>query len=152
MSLDCPRCRHPSPSTANFCGHCGLRLIRDGAGVRGAGKVQHPEPLQPAVAAWTIDDAEHLHFRWQAVGGGKPLLGTEPLEVDVFNGGYDLVNVVLRIEGHDAAGKTLFGIEREIEQWLRGQSLTLQIPSWELPDPVSTLGVRLVWAEFGAEE
>lgn len=148
MTLRCPRCGMSNPEVASFCRNCGLPLgVEDGV-VLGAGHVRHPQPLPPTEPAKPVEGAVDLHYRWQVAGGGTPLLGTEPLEVWVFNGGYSLAEVAVRIRGEDQAGRELFTTEREIERWLRGASVRLEIPSWELPDPVQTLRVELIQAEF----
>jgi hypothetical protein len=150
--LVCPRCATTSPEAARYCRQCGLPLIADDDGLRGAGRVPHPEPLSPPRDHWPIEHAQDLHFRWQAAGGGTPLLGTEALEVWVFNGGYDLVDVVLATRGEDAAGQTVFRVERELASWPRGETQRLEIPSWELADRVQGLRVALVRAAFDTDE
>jgi len=149
MPLECPRCRSWNPELARFCRNCGLALIAGAEGVLGAGRAPHPEPLTPPDGCQEIEAARDLYFRWHAVGGGVPLLGTEPLVVKVFNGGYDLRAVLLRISGTGSAGLVLLAAQREIEDWPRGATVALEIPSYELPDPVQTLTVELVQAEFG---
>ena len=152
MMLDCPRCRTTTPEVARYCRHCGLPLEVGAKGVLGAGRARHPQPLSPERDASPIEGAADLYFHWQAIGGGTPLLGTESLGLDVFNGGHNLAEVVLRVQGEDNTGKRLFAVEREIESWPRGQWARLEIASYELPDPVSTLLVDLVKAEFGVQE
>jgi hypothetical protein len=151
MAIACPRCRVDNPTAASFCRHCGLGLARDHRGVLGAGRAPHPAPLPCDAPARTIGDAANLHYRWEAVGGGAPLLGTEPLELSVFNGGYDLADVVLRVCGLNEAEHELFSTSREIPAWARGAWLKLEIPSWELPDLVHALSVALVSAAFPPE-
>jgi len=152
MPLNCPRCRTLNPDVAHYCRHCGL-LLEDAVGVvRSAGRTRHPAPLTPTEAAAPVGGAAHLYYRWQPVGGGTPLLDTEPLVLTVFNGGYSLASVVLRVRGEDQAGRPLFAIHREIEALVRGQSVDLEVPSYELPGPVQALHVELVSAEFGAQE
>jgi len=92
--------------------------------------------------------AADLCFTWQAAGGGPPLLGTETLELQLFNGGYDLAEVLLLVQGQDRSGRELLSSQRQIDQWPRGQTIRLEIPSYELAGPVHTLTVKLVKAEF----
>ncbi len=152
MSLSCPRCRTLNPDVAHYCRQCGLRLEVAGGAVAGAGRIRHPNPLVSAEATAAVAGAAHLHYGRQPVGGGTPLLGTEPLELTVFNGGYDLANVVLRVRGDGEAGRSLFALMREIETLARGQAVRLEIPSYELPGPLHALHVELVSAEFGAQD
>lgn len=133
---------------ASFCRHCGLMLAVGAQGVKGAGRAPQREPLPAPAGYESIQDAVDLHYRCEAAGGGTPLLGTEALMVTVFNGGYDLCAVVLRVRGQDAAGQELVAIEREIDEWPRGESVELEIPSYELPDIVHALSVELANAEF----
>ncbi len=133
---------------AHFCAQCGLMLEVGAQGVRGAGRAPHRDALPAPEKYESIQQAANLHFRSEAAGGGAPLLGTEALMVTVFNGGYDLCEVVLRLRGQDAAGQELVAVEREINEWPRGESVELEIPSYELPDIVHALSVELVTAEF----
>ena len=152
MDLGCPRCGSPCSNVARFCGNCGLSLTFEDGRILGAGRVRHPDPLSPSEPAEPIVGAENLDCWWQAVGGGTPLLGTEPLEVWVFNGGYSLENVGLRIRGEDRSGRELFSTEREIQELPRGASTRLEVSSWELPDPVQTIHVELIKADFSAPD
>ena len=120
--------------------------------MRGAGKAPHPEPLAPLEGFEPILSAANLYFHWEAAGGGAPLLGTEALALRVFNAGYDLAEVVLQVRGLDEAGVELLAVERAMEDWPRGESVKLEIPSYEMPDLVRTLDVELVEAEFGAQD
>ena len=152
MPLDCPRCQTENPEVARFCRHCGLCLEVSPDGVLGAGRAPHPEPLAPPEGFLAIGLAANLHYAWHAVGGGRPLLGTEPLVLVVFNGGYDLAQVVLRVSGTGRGEKVLFAVEREIEEWPRGGQTELEISSYELSDTVQTLSVELVQAGFGPRD
>lgn len=152
MTLDCPRCGTANREVARFCSHCGLALVASHTGLLGAGRVPHPAPLSPPGGCEAVSGAAGLFFCWQPVGGGKPLLGTEPLIVNVFNGGYALANVVLRIRGSDRRGRNLIELDREIETCPRGRSSSLEIPSYELPGPVDRLVVEFVQAEFSADQ
>lgn len=152
MPHTCPRCSHSNPTVARFCGRCGLILALGAGGLLGAGRAPHPQPLPPPEGFEPVTAAVNLHFSWEAAGGGAPLLGTETLQLNVFNAGYDLAEVVLRVRGTDESDRELFAIERELEDWPRGRPVRLEIPSYEVPDPVRALKVELVKAEFGAIE
>jgi hypothetical protein len=152
MAVNCPRCSTVNPDVARFCRNCGLGLAVGPEGVLGAGRAPHLDPLPEPDGFTPIQQAANLYFRWEAAGGGVPLLGTESLALEVFNGGYDLAEVVLRVCGSDRAGEPLCAVEREIEEWPRGQRIGLEIPSYELPDRVHALYVALQSAEFGKRE
>ena len=152
MSMDCPRCRTANPDVARFCRNCGLGLETSPEGILGAGRAPTADPLPRPDGFQPIQQAANLYFRWEATGGGTPLLGTESLALEVFNGGYDLVRVVLRVCGSDRIGEPLCTVQREIEEWPRGRLAQLEIPSYELPDRVQALNVELITAEFGQQE
>lgn len=151
MATNCPRCGISNPDVARFCRRCGLVLKMGARGPLGAGRAPHRDPLPPPEGFEPIGSAKNLHFRWQVVGGGTPLLGTEPLELSVFNGGYGLKEVVLRVIGLDESGSALCQLEREISQWQRGATVTLEIASYDLPDRVRGIGVELIKTEFAEE-
>jgi len=148
MAVRCPRCHTSNPSVARFCRNCGLVLEVGARGVLGAGRAPHPQPLAQPGEYEPIESAVDLYCHWEAVGGGPPLLGTESLMLTVFNGGYDLDNVVLRIRGCHADGRELMAVERAVQEWSRGALVSLELPSYELPDAIDSLRVELVQAEF----
>lgn len=151
MILTCPRCQTASPVSANYCRQCGLRLDCDGDAVRGAGTVRHPQPLAVLAGAHAVEGAADLYYTWGALGGHRPLLGTEPLVVSVTNVGYSLANVVLILRATDRSGRAVLETQRELPQLRRGQTIRLDVPSWELHDPLQDLHVTLQQAEFGVE-
>jgi len=152
MHIECPRCRTSNPEVARYCRQCGLTLTLVGGAVLGPGHAPHPAPLPTPEGMAAVDRAVHLYYRWQVAGGGRPLVGTEPLEVFFFNGGYSLQSVQVQIQGADRAGQTVLAIEREIETLARGQTAPVEVPSYELRGPVHVLRAALLRAEFGAEQ
>ena len=152
MSMRCPRCSTANPDVARYCGNCGLGLKLGLGGVLGAGGAPHPEPLTPPEGFLPIQGAANLYYCMEAAGGGRPLLGTEALEFSVFNGGYGLALVALRVCGEDHSGQPLFVVTREIDEWRRGQMMRLEVPSYELPGPVAAVRVEFVEAEFAKED
>jgi hypothetical protein len=95
-----------------------------------------------------IPGAAALFWRWEASGGGQRLLGTEPLEVAFFNAGYPLAEVRLRIVGTKDDGTEVLRTERLCERLERGETYTVEVPSWELKDLVRAVRVEFVSAEF----
>jgi hypothetical protein len=151
MPLPCPRCASTNPDVARFCRNCGLALKLGAQGVLGAGHALHPEPLDPPADWRPVASGAHLHYAWEALGGGKPLLGTETLTLRAFNGGYDLANVALRIDCLDERGAVRVALARELTVWRRGQTVELEIASYDLPDVVCDLAVAFERAEFSKE-
>ena len=152
MPLACPRCRTANPDVARYCRNCGLTLEVGSGGVLGAGRAPHPQPLSPPDGSQPIGNAANLHFTWGAAGGGAPLLGTESLVLTVFNAGYGLAEVALRVRGTGDGERTVFEVARELEDWPRGASARLEIPSYEMPDRVRAVSAELVQAEFGTDD
>lgn len=152
MPMKCPRCSRRNPDVARFCRHCGLGLEVGPDGVLGAGRAPLTDPLPGPQGFQPVRQAANLYFRWEAIGGGPPLLGTESLALLLFNGGYDLADVNLRVVGTGQTGRALCAIDRTVEEWPRGQHVRLEIPSYELPDRVQALYVELRSAAFGKQE
>jgi hypothetical protein len=148
MEYTCPRCQSDNPSAARFCRLCGLALVPGPGGLLGAGAVPHPEPLAAPAGYEPVAGAPDLHFHWEAAWGGKVLLGTETLAVEVFNGGYDLRDVVLTVRGTDDEGTTVFSINQDVARWPRGETVGLEVPSWELPAPARRIVVTVDAARF----
>lgn len=149
MSLACPRCRRKNEPVARYCGACGLALTQAVEGPLVAGQVRHPQAQPPPAGFVPVSGAPDLYFRAGAPGGGERLLGTEPIELAVFNGGYDLREVALLVEAAVDEGPVPL-VEREIEYLPQGRREMLEVGSWELPDIVRDVRVRLVRAEFAA--
>ena len=83
--------------------------------------------------------------------GGSVLLSTESLSLTLFNGGYALANVVLRLRGTDADGHEVYSIEQSVEALPRDDEVMMEIPSYELPAPAQSMVISLVSAEYGPE-
>jgi hypothetical protein len=92
-----------------------------------------------------------LHYRWQAAWGGAMLSGTETIAVLIFNGGYALEEVALKLHGLDAEGEEAFVIEKSVEHLPRGEEVTIEVPSYELPVPASDITVALLSAKYGSD-
>jgi hypothetical protein len=151
MTETCPRCCTGNPPAAHFCRHCGLALVAGPQGFLGAGRLGHPQPLPAPEGFAPLGGAADLFFQWEAAWGGGVPLGTEALAIKLFNAGYPLAQVVLRIRGAADGGEMPLDVTREVAEWPRGQVLTLEIASWELPGPACGLSVGLVAAEFGPD-
>ncbi|MBP9025112.1 MAG: hypothetical protein KBH81_03080 [Phycisphaerae bacterium] len=152
MELACPRCRIANPEVARFCRRCGLALVRgpDGS-LLGPGQIRHPQPLAAPPGFQCFDDTPDLFFSMKSAWGGQALSDTEPRIIVAFNAGYSLVDVIILIRGHGPAGEAAFCIPHAVERWGRGQTVTLEVPSWELPDEPHELTLALESAEFDAE-
>ncbi len=148
MALNCPRCGVANPDVARFCRQCGLTLRRGTHGLLGAGHAPHPDPVDVPEDYQPIASAADLHFRWSSASGGAPLIGTETLSVDLFNAGYDLVDVALRIVGRDKDDKQACDLQREIELLPQGDVRSVELPSYELSAPLRAITVELIQAEF----
>lgn len=151
MNRACPRCGHAIRAAARFCGGCGLALVYLGEQVESAVRLPHPAPLAAPGGFQPCEGAPNLRVAVRHAWGGEALLDTEPCAVHVFNAGYDLRDVKLRIAGVDAAGREAFVVEREVASLPRGREEVLELASWEL-SPAERLTVRLVDASFAPLE
>ena len=113
-----------------------------------AGRIRHPEPLPTPEKFEPCDDAADLSFRCESAWGGQRLLGTEGVSVVLFNGGYPLMDVALKVSGEDKTGREVCLVDYALKDLPRGRELTIEVPSYEFPEPVHTLRLSLVSAEF----
>jgi hypothetical protein len=90
-----------------------------------------------------VDGVPDVFFRWEAAWGGAMLLGTETIAVILFNGGYPLEDVVLKVCGLDPGGHEVFATEHALAALPRGTHVTVEVPSYELSAPASDLAVLL---------
>ncbi len=151
MDLTCPRCLATNRPVARFCAHCGLMLESADGGPLVPGRIRHPDPLPVPEGFAPCADAVDLYFRCESAWGGARLLGTEGVSVILFNGGYPLSDVVLNVRGEDQNGRELFATEHPTGELPRGKDMMLEIPSYELPDPVHAVRLALVSAEFAPD-
>lgn len=114
------------------------------------GRVSHPAPLTAPPGFRRCEGAADLCFQVEASGGGSVLLGTEGFDVTIFNGGYPLESVVLKVDGRSAHGQPLFSVELSSDRLPRGEQVTLELPSYEISEPASDLSVALVSAEYAS--
>ena len=74
--------------------------------------------------------------------------GTENIGVILYNIGYPLCEVVLMLRGSDGEGTELFAVEQVANELPRGERVTVEIASYEIPSPPRRLSVALVSAAF----
>ncbi|MGE3179991.1 MAG: hypothetical protein AB7N71_00025 [Phycisphaerae bacterium] len=145
---DCPRCKRSVTASAKFCAYCGLSLTGAVAAQPDAGRMAHPEPLATPQGAEPWQQARCLYFKRQSAWGGTRLIGTEPIELTLFNAGYPLRDVRYEVRAVGKRGEPAYQGVLEIEQFPTGVEITVEIPSWELQDAVHSVAVRLLSAEF----
>ena len=80
------------------------------------------------------------------------LLGTETIAVVFFNGGYSLEDAVLRVRGLDANNKCVFNLDMPEIRLPRGVEVTIEIPSYEVSQPASSLDVELRSGRFSSTD
>ena len=148
MQVACPRCRRPLADVAKFCGHCGLSLAVVAGATPVAGQVLHPEPLAVADGYQPWRQAANLHFLRESAFGGSRLIGTEPIRLQLLNAGYPLRTVRYEVRGATRDGREALRREYELERFDRGETVPLEIASWEFDEPVEDLSVRLLSAAF----
>jgi hypothetical protein len=111
---------------------------------------QHPDPLSAPEDFRLAEGVSDLYYRWEAAWGGAMLLGTETIAVVLFNGGYSLEDVVLRIRGLAASGSEVFSKEETVPVLPRGREVTVEVPSYEVLAPVSDLAVSVASGRLAA--
>lgn len=151
MHTTCPTCATENRPAARFCARCGLPLARGPQGEVLPGRVMHPRPVLPPEGFTPCLAAADLHFRWESVSGGRPLIGTESLSLVLFNGGYPLEQVELEVRFHDAAGEQKYTVRTTVEHLPRAEQARIEIPSYDLIEPAADLTVALIGAEFVAQ-
>ncbi|HVP11590.1 MAG TPA: zinc ribbon domain-containing protein [Phycisphaerae bacterium] len=146
MIRKCPRCSARNHQEALFCARCGLSLAGEVGEAAGSAPLalRHPDPLQAPPGFRPADGIADLFFRWEAAWGGAMLLGTETIAVIMFNGGYPLEDVVLRIRGLDLGRREAFSKEHALAALPRGRQVTIEVPSYELSAPANDIAVSLV--------
>jgi hypothetical protein len=139
---------------ARFCACCGLPLTAGIDGTRRPGLIAHPTPLPPPEnAGWQrVADAADLYFRLESAWGGQRVLDTENIGLLIFNAGYPLQEIVVNVTPAADAGAEPFAADYQIPALPRGQSTSVEIPSWEMRSAMEEVQVRLVSAEFAAED
>lgn len=148
----CPRCQAANRDTARFCAECGMALEAGVDGTHRAGRVRHPRPAAVPAGMVPVEQAAQLYAAWESALGGPALIGTEGLRVTVFNAGYALEDVTLRVTGCGRDSQTAFSQDCEIADLPHGGQVQIEIPSYDLAEPVRTLRVVLVAAGFGQPE
>lgn len=108
----------------------------------------HPDPLATPAGYQAVVDARGLVFAWRSAWGERSLLGTEPVRIVVRNGGYPLRDVVLEIRAADSSGKNVYHATHEVAQLPRGVDVAIDIPSYDIAEPVQQFSVRLASAAF----
>jgi hypothetical protein len=132
---------------ARFCGACGLALPPE-LECGDAGRVSDPRAL-PVPSGFTpcVESAD-LFYRWESAWGDQPMLGTEPLAIQIFNRGYDLAAIQLRLRVFDQSDACMLEVERPIDQLKRGMTTTVEVHSYELARPAVRVEACLISADF----
>ncbi|MBI5763551.1 MAG: zinc ribbon domain-containing protein [Planctomycetes bacterium] len=141
----CSGCGRLNRGTARYCATCGTALALIGLPQGRPGRTPHPHPLPSPAGFEACLDACDLHVQWRQGEGSA--LGVEPVTVDVFNAGYDLRSVSLRMVGVDSTGRMLRGVEQTIVELPRGATLRIEVPTYEVSEEISRLIVSLASAE-----
>lgn len=92
-----------------------------------------------------------MYYRWKSAWGSGTFLGTEPIAVSLFNGGYPLESVDLKVTGRDGEGTTVFDVGMQVNALAHGETVEIEVPSYEYSTSAATINVSLVSAEFGVE-
>jgi len=112
------------------------------------GRVPDPRALPVAQGYAPCGESADLFYRWASAWGDQPMIGTEPLAVEIFNRGYDLAAIQLRLRVCDQSGVLILEADRSIDVLRRGMTTTIEVHSYELSRPVGRVEVSLVSADF----
>lgn len=146
----CSNCQTRNQPAARYCRRCGQGFEEAAREPAASAPARHPTPLKPGPGFQPVEGMTDLYFEWHAAWGGAMLLGTETIAVVLFNGGYSLEEAVLRVRGFDTAKKCVFGLDIPVERLPRGKNVTIEIPSYEVSQPASALGVTLKSGRFAS--
>ena len=141
----CGECGAGNLPVAHFCSQCGQPLD---ASPQTVGRVAHPSPAAVPPGFEKCERAADLYFRVGSAWGGSLLLGTENLGVSIFNGGYSLKHVELRVEGLDSSQRRVFEFRQKLTDLRRRAELSFEVPSYEISESPASVRVHLVSAEY----
>lgn len=143
----CPRCGNVNRGVARYCAQCGLALSAGESGSREAGRVARPDALAVPEGYARVERSADLYYRLESAWGGRRLLDTENIGLVVFNAGYPLRHVLLRVRSGGGARGTYEGAYTAAVV-PTGVPTLIEIPSWDMPTSVSNVTVELAGAEF----
>lgn len=149
MDSVCPRCHTTNRAAARFCAQCGVSLAVGVDGTRRAGRVRDANPLAPPPGFVPVEGAANLSYGWESAFGGEPLLGTEGVQITIFNAGYSLQDVRLEVRGEGRDGVEVFAIEHDLPDLRRGARAEFEVGSYMIQSPLRVVRVALISAEFG---
>lgn len=142
MSKRCPTCHRVVRELARYCARCGQSL---GASAEGEWEGRAALPLLSPPSGFSLcDGACEVFYKWESVWGGRRLLSTETLAVLLFNAGETRADVSLKITAMDAGGRTLASFRPSVAELPRGETVRVEVPSYELPDEVHSFNVVLI--------
>lgn len=141
----CSSCGRGNVAVAEFCRFCGQPLGDSPATV---GRVSHPNPISTPDGYRRVNSSADLYFQVGSAWGGRRLLATENLGLTFFNAGFSLKEVEISVDGYDKSGGRLFELPRAVESLDRGERLSIEVPSYDIPEPPHEVDVRLVEAKY----
>lgn len=141
MSQRCPKCHRIVRELARYCARCGQSLSGS-ADANSEGRAALPL-LSPPLGFSVCDGACEVSYKWESNWGGRSLLSTETLAVLLFNAGETRADVFLKITAMDARGRTLATLRPTAALLPRGETVRVEVPSYELPDEIASFKVVL---------
>lgn len=146
---NCPRCHRVNVDSASYCGRCGFDLRR-GAGLA-PGVAPCAQPANVPAGYRAVEKAAQLYFFTSASHGGPRLLDTEGVRVSLFNAGYGLCEVALRVSGVGRDGIEQFAYEEQIASLPQGETISFEAPSHRFDNPLDELRLELLSAQYPAD-
>lgn len=147
----CPRCQRRNRSEARYCAGCGLSLAPGVDGTHRAGRTRHPEPLAAPEGFERVGGSADLYCMQSSAWGGGRVSPAENIALSVFNAGFALREVVLRLadaEGIDGGWSETC----EVGELPRGARVSVEVASWRMGEGVGRLRVSLESAEYSPPE
>jgi len=121
------------------------------SGSREPGRIPHPPPVPAPAGFRPCADATELYYSWESAWGGRPLVGTETLHLTLFNAGYGLCLAEFAVTGVSQNGRETEVGRYLVEDLPRGRVTELEVPSYDIREPLKEVRVALVRSEFAPE-
>lgn len=125
---------------ARYCARCG-RSLNDRADDPATGHSMLL--LSPPAGFSRCDGTPELYYQWESGWGGRRLLSTETHALMLFNAGATMNDVAMTISALDWNGKAIATIRSTVAVLPRGETIRVEVPSYELPDGIETLTVAM---------
>jgi len=119
-----------------------------GSGIEKPGRIPRPDPAEVPAGMTPCEDAAQLYYAWESSSGGERLSAAEAISVTVFNAGYALRDLELRVRGLGRDNSIVFDKCEEVAEIGHGMRAEFEVASYLIAEPMRVLKVALVSAGF----